>query len=524
MTAVEDQKLFINSATPEEIKFWGLTQPVVKHITDLRQNQQEVTKGMVDTNLLKVPGNIKHLIDYSVPPALTPMFSRTALLENELRDAEARGRREQEREDHRDRDMDRDRRDQRQRDRPQVLSVPRTLQYDGSSNFDTWKYKFTNFLAMNRIESEDQKIFYVSLSLEGTASTFFEKNHARQPYLCVANALKALQQRFGKAELREAAILKLHHARQLEGENVVTFKERVWDLADLVYDEHTSRQMERHVMVAFAAGLRDKECASYLATLRLNNIEQTMDALELFNYSRELKYTHDDQQKKVRMVRSESPDQSARQSILKPFIRPQQDTSSYEWERRRPNTENGTLDRLENSLNTLCSEFKEMRAEISTVKTELSTVKREMNPRQQYEGRYDRSRSPGQRACHGCGSWNHFLRDCPDARRDRERGRSPRGGYHTREPQQGNPRSQSPHPRSQSPHPRSQSPYPRNQSPHAGGQSPRGRSQSPYSGSRSNPTCNNCGSKTHFWRECPQNNGNAPNASGSASTVQSRPL
>ena len=133
--------------------------------------------------------------------------------------------------------------------RPLLLPEP----YDGATgSWPEWEAHFENVAAVNKWESEEEKLMWLRVRLTGKAQTAFMRfpEAIRNDY---GESIKALQRRFNPDSKRELYVAELQTRRRHKDEDWASFGDALRVLADKAYSDLEDNARERLALNQFLA-------------------------------------------------------------------------------------------------------------------------------------------------------------------------------------------------------------------------------------------------------------------------------
>ena len=169
-------------------------------------------------------------------------------------------------------------------------SLPKSLSFDGSGNFKTYRYQMEMFLKIQGIKDPEIQKYFIGLTLKGKPAIFFQRIQKRYQFRDGYQVMEALEDRFGVQKVQAAASISFHIASQMEGESAQDFEERLWDLADQAFPNMRDEdELERQIVLRFCLGLQDEDATRHLLRLNPQTLEDAMSIFELDNHAKKAK-------------------------------------------------------------------------------------------------------------------------------------------------------------------------------------------------------------------------------------------
>ena len=290
------------------------------------------------------------------------------------------------------------------RRRDGIDSLPKTLRYNGTENWNAFKQKFNRYAAVKAWNQEECKD-YLCFSLEGKALEFFTTILQRDEDLTYDDLVQKMDKRFGVREIPETAQTKLATMKQRFDETIEDWADRVLQLATKAYQNLPDEFMYKQAVKRICLGCCDREAGQYAANLSLTTIEDTIDKIKGYQHNHQAIY--DKNKREVKEVRCEV-DESFSDSDQS--VKICQTRSNFQKKSEPSKEETSKLDlrlsSLENQLGSLMMEIKAMNRRIQVRSRSNSPNRR-------------RSRSPTPKdICFHCGGQGHFRNNCPKLDKD----------------------------------------------------------------------------------------------------------
>ena len=168
-----------------------------------------------------------------------------------------------------------------QAQRPLLLPEP----YDGATgSWPEWEAHFENVAAVNKWESEEEKLKWLRVRLMGKAQTAFMRfpEAIRNDY---GESIKALQRRFNPDSKRELYVAELQTRRRHKDEDWASFGDALRVLADKAYSDLEDNARERLALNQFLAQITNPQIAFGVKQKRPKTVEEAVvTTIELESY------------------------------------------------------------------------------------------------------------------------------------------------------------------------------------------------------------------------------------------------
>ncbi|XP_052775282.1 uncharacterized protein LOC128213533 [Mya arenaria] len=165
-----------------------------------------------------------------------------------------------------------------QRPLSKVSNPPRTLHYDGKTNWAAFSTKFGKYAKASQLSSEECKDT-LCWCLEGKASEYYALVMEQSPDFEFYDLMQRFEKQFGLKELLETAAIRFDNARQFPEESLDDWADRVLSLATKAFRELPEQYMYRKTTLRFCLGCSDREAGESVANQRPRSIEDALDKI-----------------------------------------------------------------------------------------------------------------------------------------------------------------------------------------------------------------------------------------------------
>ena len=291
--------------------------------------------------------------------------------------------------------------------------VPKTMKYDGKSNWQAFYAKFSRYAEVNEWGPQDC-MDHLCWALEGKASEYYALLVERNKNMAYTDLVRKLEKRFGFKELPETAQVQFNNARQNPEESLEDWADRVLTLATKAFRNLPEPHMYQQAILKLCQGAADKEAGSYASNVRPANMEDAMDKMRWYHYNHQAIYGRQSR-RDIRLV----------QADMGPGLIPELGDSPRVFAAKNESGQGGAwqseIKSLENRLDAHIATNDKKFDEIKRLLSKLampSTPSRQSTP--------SRSPSPGNKhgRCYSCNQEGHFARNCPHRRSDSPRPKS----------------------------------------------------------------------------------------------------
>ena len=166
----------------------------------------------------------------------------------------------------------------------QIDSIPKTLTYNGTDNWDAFEMKFTSY-ALAKQWTPAQCLECLCWCLEGKASEFYTATLKRDAGIEKRDLMQKMKRRFGKSDLPETAQVKLGTLCQESDESLESWCDRVQSIALQAFENIPEEYVRKRVIYQICHGCLDKEAGQHVANLHLDNIQDALDRMKHFQYN-----------------------------------------------------------------------------------------------------------------------------------------------------------------------------------------------------------------------------------------------
>ena len=179
-------------------------------------------------------------------------------------------------------------------------TLPKSLRYNGTENWNAFKQKFVRY-ALVRNWSPYECKDYLCWCLEGKAIEFFATLLERDATIRYEQIMTKMEKRFGFHEIPETAQVQLNNMKQYADESIEDWADRVLQLATKAFPELPDNYMYKQAINRICHGSYDREAGQYAVNLHLRTIEETIDKIKSYQFNHQAIY--DRGKKEVREVR-----------------------------------------------------------------------------------------------------------------------------------------------------------------------------------------------------------------------------
>ena len=162
------------------------------------------------------------------------------------------------------------------------LKHPKALQFDGKTNWLSFKKKFNSYrkvMKWSETESKD----YLMWSLEGKALGFLTINSDIEKY-SFRRIVKKLEARFGVKELTETSKVKFQQASQRPDESLEDWADRVMTLATPTFVDLPEDHLKQEAIAKFSQGCCDKDAGKHACFEHPSTMEEALNLVKHHQY------------------------------------------------------------------------------------------------------------------------------------------------------------------------------------------------------------------------------------------------
>lgn len=277
-------------------------------------------------------------------------------------------------------------------------ALPKSLTFNGKSNWLAFKRKFTRYATAAKW-TEEECLDALCWCLTDKASDFYALVTERRDDMTYFELLRKLEKRFGQKELPETAHARFLQATQTSDEELEDWADRAQTLANKAFKGLSERHIVNQAIVRFCQGCQDKEAGQAACNTKPKTMNKALEQVRWYQYTYQAIYRQGKKKPDNRVSRtSMSWDKSADHSWTRPEYEDGVDISvgsSREDGKSEKTTTTERLQKLEDNMNLMLSSIEKMATSMNKLTTRRNT----------------RSPSPGS-GCYYCGDQSHFKKDC----------------------------------------------------------------------------------------------------------------
>ena len=253
-----------------------------------------------------------------------------------------------------------------------LRDVPKSLSYDGKSNWQSFLLKFTQYANSSGWSDTDcQKCLLHCMT--GKALDFCARHLRSNPELPYKKLLHKLEGRFGEM-LPDSAQAMFFAAKQKKGESLEDWADRIQYLATEAFRDLPERYSSQQTVDRFCQGLLDAEAGHSTFMQKFPSMDMAINDIRLYQHS---KSDMAGRQRRYQSGATDYDDNAAQVCAV-------QTPGSAEWLS------------LDKKVSDLADQFSQL----------LKSQSQQRGPPRGAGRKYGRG-------CFTCGSLKHFARDCP---------------------------------------------------------------------------------------------------------------
>ncbi|XP_052269593.1 uncharacterized protein LOC127871024 isoform X3 [Dreissena polymorpha] len=170
-----------------------------------------------------------------------------------------------------------------QRDRDVLTKLPKSLLFDGCSNWLLFKRKFERYARMQDWSDEECGAC-LGWCLTGKAVDFYALLTEGRETLPYAELMQRLQERFGARELPATAQGRFQDIQQEVGESLYDWSDRVLTLATTAFRDLPYAYATEQAVTKFCHGLLDKEAAKHVSLQLPTSMGDAMNMMKIYSH------------------------------------------------------------------------------------------------------------------------------------------------------------------------------------------------------------------------------------------------
>ncbi|KAH3722394.1 hypothetical protein DPMN_065352 [Dreissena polymorpha] len=170
-----------------------------------------------------------------------------------------------------------------QRDRDVLTKLPKSLLFDGCSNWLLFKRKFERFARMQEW-SDEECGDCLGWCLTGKAVDFYALLTKGRETLPYAELMQRLQERFGTRELPATAQGRFKDVQQEVGESLDDWSDRVLTLATTAFRDLPYAYATEQAVTKFCHSLLDKEAGKHVSMQLPTSMGDAMNMMKIYSH------------------------------------------------------------------------------------------------------------------------------------------------------------------------------------------------------------------------------------------------
>ena len=176
-----------------------------------------------------------------------------------------------------------------------AIKLSKRIQFNGDSNWRAFILKYKRYASVCQW-THDEMRDNLLWCLGGKACDFYINTVAINSNISFDDVVTKLEKRFHFPVLEEMALLQLENSEQLPHESLEDWAGRVLQMAQNAYKSLPIHYFNHRCMLRFCYGLVDKEAAQKVLVMRPNDIEDALDKIKFFQFTRAAMYGVDTDQ------------------------------------------------------------------------------------------------------------------------------------------------------------------------------------------------------------------------------------
>ena len=274
--------------------------------------------------------------------------------------------------------------------------LPKTLVYDGKSNWRAFYTKFSKYAESQHWSAKECKD-NLCWCMTGKANDFFANIVESYDNLEFFDIVKKFEKRFGYQDLPETATVAFNTARQEAEEDLDDWADRVMTLATKAFRDLPEDYMYKQAILRFCHGCNNKEAGEQVANFRPPTMEVAVDKVKWAIHTHNA--VHGRSRRDIRQVSNQQECPEYPVYTVKQEMQQQSATNRLDKVERSVETIQGKMDMLDLKYDKLMAKLDKLLDRFS------QTPARSVSP--------SPSRSPSSIKCFRC-QGNHLVRDCPE--------------------------------------------------------------------------------------------------------------
>ncbi|KAH3853158.1 hypothetical protein DPMN_095680 [Dreissena polymorpha] len=170
-----------------------------------------------------------------------------------------------------------------QRDRDVLTRLPKSLQYDGRSNWSFFRNKFEQYARMNNW-SEAESAVCLGWCQTGKAVDFNAVLAEGRGTVSYTDLVQRLQERFGAMELPATAQGRFQVTHQETGESLDDWSDRVLTLVTNALRDLPPTYATEQAVARFCQGLTDKEAGKHVSLQIPVSMRDAINSIKMYSY------------------------------------------------------------------------------------------------------------------------------------------------------------------------------------------------------------------------------------------------
>lgn len=271
-------------------------------------------------------------------------------------------------------------------------NLPKTLHYDGSTNWDAFFVRFTRYsdaLQWRATERRDQLCW----CLEGKAGEYYTAIIGRDPNIDYFELMAKIEKRFNFVDLPETLQIQFMGAHQNHNEKLEDWADRLLSLATKAFRDWPEDHIYTQVIWRLFQGCFDKEAGQHTAMAKPKTIEKAIDKIKWYQHTTKAIFGKTVRKREVFSDSDNDETQTAVNTVKSASVN----------RKHHLVAESDSIKSMEGQIKTLVDNMQLL--QIKILDMEKAKHRTDENIRQQQQRRE-------RRTCYNCNQPGHLIKDC----------------------------------------------------------------------------------------------------------------